>query len=44
MYEVVEAAEAIDETGLPQQAYIPTGQPGQTRASLAHQPQKKHLS
>ncbi|SPO39857.1 related to YSC84 - protein involved in the organization of the actin cytoskeleton [Pseudozyma flocculosa] len=33
MYEVVEAAEMVDETGVPQQAYVPTGVPGQTDAA-----------
>jgi len=30
MYEVVEAAEMIDESGIPQQSYVPTANPGQT--------------
>lgn len=29
MYEVVEAAEMMDESGVPQQSYVPTGEPGQ---------------
>ena len=29
MYEVIEAAEQVDESGLPQQAYVPPEQPGQ---------------
>lgn len=29
MYEVVEAAEMIDESGIPQQSYVPTDAPGQ---------------
>ncbi|SPO22582.1 related to YSC84 - protein involved in the organization of the actin cytoskeleton [Ustilago trichophora] len=28
MYEVVEAAELVDESGIPQQSYVPTAQPG----------------
>ena len=28
MYEVVEAAEMVDESGIPQQSYVPTEQPG----------------
>lgn len=30
MYEVVEAAEMVDESGIPQQSYVPTAEPGQT--------------
>lgn len=30
MYEVVEAAEMVDETGVPQQSYVPAGQQGAT--------------
>lgn len=31
MYEVVEAAEAVDETGVPQQSYVPGVNPGDNR-------------
>lgn len=31
LYEVVEAAEAVDETGVPQQAYVPGVHPGENR-------------
>ncbi len=31
MYEVVEAAELIDESGIPQQSYVPEGVPGQSQ-------------
>ena len=34
MYEVIEAAEGIDETGLPENAYVPT--PGGDHMDLAH--------
>ena len=34
MYEVIEAAEGIDETGLPENAYVPT--PGGDHMDLSH--------
>lgn len=38
MYEVVEAAEQVDETGLPEQAYVPSQQYGQTAQTLYPEP------